>query len=167
MNITKLDAAKSQLATAIWLYFEDCDPVSVHTLVMAAAEIIDRLCESKGTPTWRCSFSTMIIPEWRKEFVRRFYKARNFFKHASVLENFSDELNLVSIFMAAQGLLLLGVELLEVRMFRRRVMVVEPEMVEVYTSCGIAHNLLFDDLRDQPRAVQKERGRDAPRASGG
>lgn len=102
---------------------------------------------------------------------RSFYKARNFFKHASepneVLENFSDELNLVSIFMAAQGLLLLGVELLEVRMFRRRVMVVEPEMVEVYTSCGIAHNLLFDDLRDQPRAVQKERGRDAPRASGG
>jgi hypothetical protein len=60
--------------------------------------------------------------------------------------------------MAAQGLLLLGVELLEVRMFRRRVMVVEPEMVEVYTSCGIAHNLLFDDLRDQPRAVQKNAG---------
>lgn len=62
---------------------------------------------------------------------RSFYKARNFFKHASVLENFSDELNLVSIFMAAQGLLLLGVELLEVRMFRRWVMVVEPEMMEV------------------------------------
>jgi hypothetical protein len=166
MNITKLDAAKSQLATAIWLYFEDCDPVSVHTLVMAAAEIIDRLCESKGTPTWRCSFSTM-IPEWRKEFVRRFYKARNFFKHASVLENFSDELNLVSIFMAAQGLLLLGVELLEVRMFRRWVMVVEPEMMEVTLPAELLTTFFLDDLRNQPRAVQKERGRDTLRASGG
>jgi hypothetical protein len=45
MKITKLDAAKRQLATAIRLYFEDRDPVSVHTLVMAAGEIIDRLCE--------------------------------------------------------------------------------------------------------------------------
>jgi hypothetical protein len=142
MNITKLDAAKSQLATAIWLYFEDCDPVSVHTLVMAASEIIDRLCESKGTPTWRCSFSTMIIPEWRKEFVRRFYKARNFFKHASVLENFSDELNLVSIFMAAQGLLLLGVELLKVPHVQTLGYGCGTGNDGGYTSCGIAHNLL-------------------------
>jgi hypothetical protein len=42
MNISKIDAAKSRLMPAIELYFEDRDPVSVHTLAMAAAEIIDR-----------------------------------------------------------------------------------------------------------------------------
>jgi hypothetical protein len=83
MNITKLDAAKRQLATAIQLYFENCDPVSVHTLVMAAGEIIDRLCESKGSLTIREQFFAMIKPERRKEFGRRLNEARNFFKHAS------------------------------------------------------------------------------------
>jgi hypothetical protein len=131
MNVTKLDAAKSQLATAIRLYFEDCDPVSVHTLVMAANEIIERLCESKGTPAMRRSFLAMIIPEMRKEFGRHLNKARNFFKHASdlneVLENFSDEQNLVGIIMAVNGLLLLGVDMQEARSFIAWVRLVEPQ----------------------------------------
>ncbi len=76
-------------------------------------------------------------------------------------------IHLVSIFMAAQGLLLLGVELLEVRMFRRWVMVVEPEMMEVTLPAELLTTFFLDDLRNQPRAVQKERGRDALRASGG
>jgi len=77
---------------------------------------------------------------------RSFYKARNFFKHASepneVLENFSDELNLVSIFMAAQGLLLLGVELLEVPRVQTLGYGCGTGNDGGYTSCGIAHNLL-------------------------
>jgi hypothetical protein len=137
MNITKLDAAKSQLATAIRLYFEDCDPVSVHTLALAASEIIDRLCVSKDTPAMRSSFLAAIIPGRRKEFADTFNKARNFFKHASpskpneILEDFSDEQNLIGIIMAADGLRLMGIEMLEARIFTAWVSVMEPVLMLV------------------------------------
>src|SRR5262245_53944010 len=125
MTVTKLDAAKSQLATAIRLYFEDCDPVSVHTLVMAASEIIERLCQSKCAPTLRNDlFLAPVLPEQRrKKMADVLDKARNFFKHASsskpnqVLRDFSDEQNLIGIIMAVDGLGLLGVEMPETRAF--------------------------------------------------
>lgn len=41
-KISALDAAVAQLRTAVRLYFEDNDPLSVHTLVKAAGELIDR-----------------------------------------------------------------------------------------------------------------------------
>jgi hypothetical protein len=34
VRVTKLDAAKKQLETAIMLYFHDGDPVSIHTLCL-------------------------------------------------------------------------------------------------------------------------------------
>jgi hypothetical protein len=169
MNITKLDAAKSQLATAILLYFEDCDPVSVHTLVMAAGEIIDRLCESKGTPAMREQFFAMIKPERRKEFVRRLNEARNFFKHAqepnAVLEDFSDEYNLVGIIMAVYGLGLLGVEMLETRIFTAWSWVVNPGLMGTPPEKLFPAFSSLSDLRNQPRAAQKEIGRDVLRLS--
>src|SRR5262245_50173264 len=99
MNISKIDAAKSQLATAIELYFEDRDPISVHTLAMAASEIIDRLCEGKGLQSMRAHFMAQIMPARRKEVADALNKAVNFFKHASsskpnqVLSHFSDDRN--------------------------------------------------------------------------
>jgi hypothetical protein len=36
MKISKLDAAQRQMDAAIFIYFHDVDPVSVHTLVGAA-----------------------------------------------------------------------------------------------------------------------------------
>ena len=46
-------------------------------------------------------------------------------------------------------------------------MVVEPEMMEVTLPAELLTTCFLDDLRNQPRAVQKERGRDTLRASGG
>jgi hypothetical protein len=162
MNITKLDAAKSQLATAIRLYFEDCDPVSVHTLALAASEIIDRLCVSKGTAAMRSSFLEAIIPGRRKEFADTFNKTKNFFKHASsskpneILEDFSDEQNLIGIIMAADGLRLLGVGI-----FTAWVSVMEPELMLVPPPKELL--ALFADLHNHPRAAQKQIGRDVLR----
>jgi hypothetical protein len=166
MHVTKLDAGKSQLATAIRLYFEDCDPVSVHTLVMAANEIIERLCESEGTPAIRNSFLAMIIPEWRRKFGRHLNKARNFFKHASdhdeVLEDFSDEQNLVGIVMAVHGLLLLGVDMLEARLFTAWVRLVEPELFLDPLPRDLigTYDATFDPdyFRNLSRAEQKQSG---------
>jgi hypothetical protein len=168
MNITKLDAAKRQLATAIHLYFGDVDAVSVHTLVMAAGEIIDQLCKSKGLPTLREHFLAMIIPKRRKEFRDRLNKARNFFKHIikdpdEILEDFSDEQNLIGILMAADGLRLLGVEMLEVLVFKVWVSVAEPGLMLAPEEGGWVAPLLtafgLDDIRNEPRAAQKGYGR--------
>ena len=38
--ITKLEAARRQLESAIFLYFEEKDPVSIHTLTAAAYNIL-------------------------------------------------------------------------------------------------------------------------------
>lgn len=38
--LTKLDVVRRQLATAIDLYFEDGDPVSIHTLALAAYNVL-------------------------------------------------------------------------------------------------------------------------------
>jgi hypothetical protein len=115
MNINKLDAAKSQIATAIWLYFEDFDPVSVHTLVMAASEIIDWIYDSRGTPAMRHQWLAAIVPDRRKEVSDALNKASNFFKHASsskpnlALRDFSDDENLLAIIRGTDGLRLLGI----------------------------------------------------------
>lgn len=117
MDISKIEAAKVQLASAIWLYFEDRDAVSVHTLATAAGEIIDRICASRGLVSMRSGLLDKIIPARRKEVGDAMNKARNFFKHASsaipdeTLRDFSDDLNLFAIIFVADGLRLLGEEI--------------------------------------------------------
>jgi hypothetical protein len=48
LKIKKLDAAKSQLETAILLFFDDGDPISIHTLACAAYDIIDGVNQHRG-----------------------------------------------------------------------------------------------------------------------
>ena len=157
----RLDAAKSQLATAIRLYLEDCDPVSVHTLVMAAGKIIDRLCESKGASAVRGDFLAVIVPERRKEVGHALNKARNFFKHVvgyERLEDFSDDQNLIGIIMAVEGLHRLDVEMPEARIFSGWVRVVAPNLVAAPPPDDWVATV-FGDIRNQPRTAQKESGR--------
>jgi hypothetical protein len=47
-KVSKLDAAKRQLETAIRLYFSDGDPVSIHTLTAAAYNILRDVTKQKG-----------------------------------------------------------------------------------------------------------------------
>lgn len=47
-KVSKLDAAKRQLGTAIRLYFSDGDPVSIHTLTAAAYNILRDVTKQKG-----------------------------------------------------------------------------------------------------------------------
>jgi len=79
--LTKLDAAKRQLETAVRLYFNDADPVSIHTLVCASHEILTNLNEKRGnSPT---IISDNLIKEPYKKMVRdKIREAKNFFKHA-------------------------------------------------------------------------------------
>jgi hypothetical protein len=81
IHVSKLDAAKRQLHTAIRLWFDDGDPVSVHTLVSAAHEIIHTLFKRRGLKG--LLFDNATIPdEIRTEFAAAVVSAANDFKHA-------------------------------------------------------------------------------------
>ena len=82
IEVTKLDAGKRQLRSAIRLWFYDGDPVSIHTLLSAAHEIIHRLYRNKGLEN--LVFDTDIIKdEYRGEWAKLLKQAPNFFKHAN------------------------------------------------------------------------------------
>ncbi len=88
LQITKLDAAQRQLRTAIRLWFHDGDPVSTHTLLAAAHEIIHRLYRNKGLVNLIFD-SDLILDERRSDFAKIMKAAPNFFKHAN---NDSDQI---------------------------------------------------------------------------
>src|SRR6267154_1678340 len=78
--VTKPSAAKSQLETAIWLWFHEFDPVSIHALAVAAHDcfnaLVDYVTETPSTlQTWLAAKS--------KERQKRARIAQNFFKHGA------------------------------------------------------------------------------------
>ena len=169
MDITKRDVALHQVATAIWLYFEDVDPISVHTLASAASEVLDGLVKQAGGDTERARTLDMIHEDRRQEVGRLLNKARNFFKHGSqpeeVLKEFDDEWNLYPLWVCCSGLRrLYGFDTPpEVGVFEAWLSIVEPELMSV-PATREASAAFGDSLRGLPRGEQKVVGRDALRA---
>ena len=98
MELTKIAVARSQLETACSLYFDDGDPVSIHTLVCASHEILAQLAKENGaTSLLRDEFRKDIRPGKEKMFLDMLNKSRNFFKHANQnlpkIHNFNPEEN--------------------------------------------------------------------------
>ena len=81
LKISKLDAARQQLECAVELYFNECDPVSIHTLCMAANKVLRDLNKGKVSMI-KDEIPNYVIPGKEKEAIDLFNKAENFFKHA-------------------------------------------------------------------------------------
>jgi hypothetical protein len=81
--VTKMDAARRQLATAIDLWFYGKDQVSVHALAFAAYEIIDAVSKKKGRTADLLFDSLVVKDEARPAFKDALKAGANFFKHAS------------------------------------------------------------------------------------
>ncbi len=81
IDISKLDAAKRQIDTAINLFFRESDPVSIHTLVSAAYEILIALAKYQGVNII-IKDTSMIKEEMKAEYIKALNEAQNFFKHA-------------------------------------------------------------------------------------
>ena len=80
--ISKVDAAKRQLETAITLYFRNSDPVSIHALTMAAYDILWQLCKAQGITANAIKDAELVRPDKKKEFADMMNSSQNFFKHA-------------------------------------------------------------------------------------
>jgi hypothetical protein len=81
-NVTKIEAARRQIDSAIYLYFNDHDFVSVHTLASAAVAIVDALLKAKGLPD-TVGDLVNIRPEFKESVRATLTEDANFFKHGS------------------------------------------------------------------------------------
>jgi len=83
ITITKIDAAQRQLKEAIRLWFDDRDPVAIHSLACSAYQIIHDINKQRGG---RDLFydSLVIKDEYQKEWAKRLKASYNFLKHADV-----------------------------------------------------------------------------------
>jgi hypothetical protein len=81
IRVTKLEAARCQLKTAIELWVDDRDPVSTHTLAFAAYQVIHDLNRHAKGPTLLLD-SEIVKPERKQDFINAVKEAAVFFKHA-------------------------------------------------------------------------------------
>jgi hypothetical protein len=81
-NITKEEAARRQIETAITLFFFEGDEVSIHVLASSAAQILSDVCKKKGIVGFRASLADNIRPEYQVRVARKLKEAYNYFKHA-------------------------------------------------------------------------------------
>lgn len=114
IRITKLDAARRQLRTAISLWFANGDPISIHTLAFAAYEVIHKVSEKKGRTEKLLWDSPKIKDEYRNEFISHSKKHANFFKHADRDIDSSIEFNPATtdivILFSMHGLRIMSIE---------------------------------------------------------
>lgn len=98
--LTKFEVAERQLNQAVRLFFENGDPVSIHTLAEAASQV---LYDIRGQFGSKSIFreSDLVRDEHKKEWLAHLFKSRNFFKHAdkdqSATHEFKDEFNHFSL----------------------------------------------------------------------
>ena len=84
IKVSKLDAARRQLETAVRLYFSEADPVSIHTLMSAAYQVLSDVNRARGgSPMLKDQVPTWVRPDATAEAKRRLSEAANFFKHAN------------------------------------------------------------------------------------
>lgn len=79
-TLSKLDVATRQLTQAIWLFFEQRDPVSVHTLAAAARLVLHDLAGRCGSVITE---NPALRLERRSQWIRIVNAPQNFFKHAN------------------------------------------------------------------------------------
>lgn len=82
IKITKMHSAILQLKEAIELFFEERDPVSIHTLSSAALQIINDHIKTLDYNTAIHPNSPYIREEHRKDWIAAINGPKNFFKHA-------------------------------------------------------------------------------------
>lgn len=91
VTVTKLEAARRQIKTAIELWFNSGDDVSILAPARASHEVIHRLYRNKGFKDLLFD-STLLTPEQKHEFPKILKGAANFFKHAKQERKESDSI---------------------------------------------------------------------------
>ena len=81
--VTKIDAAVRQLNCAVELFFEDGDPIPIHTLACAAHQIVHDINRAQGGPELIFD-ATRKAGSDKKKLIVGLRLHANYFKHADV-----------------------------------------------------------------------------------
>jgi hypothetical protein len=167
MNLVKATVARRQLGTALALFIDDLDPVSVHTLACAGAEIAEHLTRKAGWQPF-IDHALATFPERKLSDIRtvqnQFWNA---FKHAltrdqrerqdqQLFERFDDSQNDHTLFIGWYDYALaVGSMPVEAQVFQMWYFALYPEKLnpEVDTS---EYEAIFPGLQHRPRAEQKK-----------
>jgi len=86
IKLEKMDVARRQYRAALELWFADGDPVAIHTLAMAANEVLTDVAEHRGLNHLSSDFITDVISKALSSTPEEAHRLRtssaNFFKHA-------------------------------------------------------------------------------------
>lgn len=82
MKLTKAEVASRQLDTAIKLFFDAGDAVSVHTLAAASATVFADILEKAGGTSWRENIVEEHRDLTKSQVFHILRNAQKFFKHA-------------------------------------------------------------------------------------
>jgi hypothetical protein len=103
-KISKLEAARRQLETAIKLFFNDSDSISIHTLAAASHNVLKDLDDEDKKVITNDKILEFVKEDMKKEFFRIMRKPQNFFKHANQDPEselrFNPEVNEIDLFFA-------------------------------------------------------------------
>ena len=106
IQVTKINAVLRQLETAITLWFNNGDPISIHTLASAAYQILYDLNKHQKGPAMMPD-SDLINPTMKDEWRRALRAWPNFLKHANKdpykTIKFNPDINLFILFDAVMS----------------------------------------------------------------
>lgn len=165
--LTKIDVARRQLVTAIRLFFNEDDSVSVYSLAANAWEVIDTLCTREGVDS--ISEQTREhLPKGKNlktDYINHPY--RNFFKHAdrdpdATLANFDESTIDSVIFLAVEDYLRLHKKSpVEFQVFQLWYLAANIEKISVDDLTAILDSIepAFPRIRELPRIERIAMGR--------
>ena len=166
MKLDKTEIARRQLGTALAMFLEDSDPVSVHTLACAGCEIAEHLTRKAGEEPFS-THALLTFPDLDHGEIRRLQNQYwNAFKHAQtrdgieredseLLERFGDEVNDHTLFVGWHDYMLaVGALPIEAQIFQAWYFALYPEKSNPEVDTRI-YRQLFPMLPSKFRADQK------------
>jgi hypothetical protein len=165
--LTKKDVARRQLATAIRLFFDECDSVSVYSLAANAWEVIDALCDQNSILSISRETREHIPSDrdLKRDYINSPY--RNFFKHAdrdpdAILPSFDESSVDSVIFLAVEDYLrLFKKSPVEFQVFQLWYLAINIEKLSSDTFKEILDSVesTFPNIRNLPRSERIAIGR--------
>jgi hypothetical protein len=166
MKLDKTEIARRQLGTALAMFLEDSDPVSVNTLACAGCEIAEHLTRKAGEEPFS-THALLTFPDLNIDKIRQLQNQYwNAFKHAQtrggieredseLLERFGDGVNDHTLFVGWHDYMLaVGALPIEAQIFQAWYFALYPEKSNPEVDTRI-YRQLFPMLPSKFRADQK------------
>jgi hypothetical protein len=152
--IKKIEAALHQLDCAISLYFQESDPIAIHTLACAAHQIIHDINRYRKGP--ELLFDSIVFKDEYRGLAKKYlHKHYNFFKHANndpdpdgTIE-FDPHGTEIFILTSIRGLAYLGIQLNPEHLaFLSYFCFHNPKLLTEKGVQSFIHNIPVDQLQD-------------------